>query len=270
MSGPPGMEDPISAIFDLSDRVADMVPVVRRMYRYTATILVIWVVLMAFVALLTFGANPYVSVLAALGLVAGAIGLSLLRRTDRFFRTFAQRHRSIRLLRDADPVVRIPEGRTPVERFARYLALSNPRVESLLSDAPSSARYRASLGAHGRTVPFDLVIEQRSSGSARWFGVGDPGFAILARLGSATPTVGDLMQLESDTQAAALGLAAAPARIILLRTTGGPLAEEVYDYAVGHPVFVRWGTRRVRLNLEIISENADGTYDFVPHVLGMP
>ena len=48
---PPGVEDPISAIFDLSDRVAQMAPVVRRMYRYTATILVFWIIIMAIVAL---------------------------------------------------------------------------------------------------------------------------------------------------------------------------------------------------------------------------
>jgi hypothetical protein len=270
VAGPPGVEDPISAIFDLSDRTADMVPVVRRMYRYTAGILVVWIVLMAFVALLTFAAIPYVSVLAIVGLVVAAIGLSLLRRTDRFFRSFAQRHRSIRLLRDADPVVHIPEGRTPIERLARYLANSSPVVDAAVRENPSIVRYRTGLPAHGRTVPFDLVIEQPGGTLARTLGVGARGFTILARLGPDRPSVIELSQLEADAVAVTPRLSGAPVRLILLRPVPGPLAEDAYEYTVGHPVEVPWGPGGTKLNLEIISENPDRTYDFVPHVMGVP
>jgi hypothetical protein len=270
VNSPPGVEDPISAIFDLSDRVAQLAPVVRRMYRYTATILLGWIVIMAFVALLTFGANPYIAILAVIGLVAGVISLSLLRQTDRFFRGFVQRHRAIRLLREADPMVHVPEGRTPIERLARYLSLSNPRVEALLRDNPSALRYREAMGSRGKEVGFDLVIERPSSTVDRLLGRGESGFAILARLAPDVVTLDELRRLEADALRAAPRLAGPLVRVILLRPRAGPIAEEVYEYAVGHPVYLNRGWERHRLSLEIISENPDQTYDFIPHVLGVP
>ena len=267
----PGAEDPIAGIFDLSDRVAEMAPLVRRLYRYTATILVLWIILMAIVLLLTLRPETlFLSILAVLALIAGVIALGLLRRTDRFFRSFVQRHRAIRLLREAEPIVRIPEGRTPVERLARYLVSSNPAVERLVRETPAALQYRVTLPAGKREIPFDLAIVRPGSLWYRWIGRGDPGFAVLARLGPEAPARGDLGALEADALGVVPSLGAAPVRLILLRTKAVPLPEDVYEYAVGHPVYISRGLGRTRSTLEIITENADGTYDFVPQVLGVP
>ncbi len=269
MRSPAGVEDPISATFDLADRVAEMAPVVRRLYRYTAAILIAWIAIMAFVALIGLR-DPWLTVLAILGLVAGVIALTLLRRTDRFFRSFVQRHRMIHLVRDADPVSRVPEGRTPIERLARYLAQSNERVERWLAENPGALQYRVTLPAGGRTVPFDLAIVRPGGALYRAVGTGDGGFAILARGGPEAPTLEDLRRLESDAAAAAARLPGRLVRVILLRARPVPLPEEVYEYAVGHPFEVRRGLSVGRVALQVITENPDGTYEFVPHVLGEP
>lgn len=270
MTGPPGVEDPISAIFDLSDRAADMAPTVRRMYRYTATIVVIWIVLMAGVTLGTLGGAPWLSILSLLGLIAGVIALSLLRQTDRFFGAFVQRHRSIRLVRDADPVAKVPEGRTPVERLGRYLIQSNPSVGSAVEESPSAMQYRVGLPAAGREVVFDLSVVRPGGALWRSMGRGSAGFAILARVAGESVTLDDLRRLESDAHAVASRLPAQIVRLILLRPRTGTLAEDAYEYAVGHAVEFRRGVGRFRAQLEVIGENPDGTYDFVPHVLGVP
>jgi hypothetical protein len=267
---PSGVEDPISAIFDLADRAAEMAPTVRRMYRYTASILVIWIILTAFVTFVTLGTALWLAVLSFLGLVAGVIALGLIRRTDRFFGAFVQRHRSIRLVRDADPIVKVPEGRTPVERLGRYLVQSNPRVEATVVEDPSAMRYRVVLPASGESRPFDLVVVSPGGTLWRSLGRGATGFAILARVTSETVSVDDLRRMEADALAVAPQLAAAVVRLILLRPKPGPLPEEAYEYAVGHPVVFRRAFGSFRANLEVITENPDGTYDFVPHVLGVP
>ncbi len=269
MRSPAGVEDPISATFDLADQVAEMAPVVRRLYRYTAVILVAWIAIMAFVALIGLR-DPWLTVLAVLGLIAGLIALTLLRRTDRFFRGFVRRHRMIHLIRDADPVSRVPEGRTPIERLARYLAQSNERVEAWLKESPNALQYRVALPAGGRTVPFDLAVVRPGSALFRAIGRGDPGFAILARGGPEAPTVEDLRRLEADGAAAAARLPGQLVRLILLRPRPVPLPEDVYEYAVGHPFEVRRGFATGRVALQVITENPDGTYEFVPHVLGEP
>ncbi len=152
MAAPPGIEDPISALFDLSDRAAGMAPVVQRLYRYTAAILAVWFVIMVILILVGLGSGGYLSILALGGLAAGVIALGLLRETDRFFRDFVQRHRWIRLLQDADPTAKVPAGRTPIERLGRYLAQSNPAIDGLLKNAPESLRYRVGSGpATGRS-----------------------------------------------------------------------------------------------------------------------
>jgi hypothetical protein len=267
---PRGVEDPISAIFDLSDRVAQLAPTVRRMYRYTATILVLWIVLLFFVTLITFGHDLVLAILSVIGLIAGVIGLSLLRETDGFFRSFVLRHRAIRLLREADPVVKVPSGRTPVERLGRYLAQSSPAIESYLKEHPEALRYRVEYAGRGHPVAFELVVERPGSALWRLFGRGYPGFAVLARVGPEAPTTGDLARLAEDAQAVVGRLSAAPVRLILLRTGAIPLPEDVYEWAVGRPAFLSRGFARYRVATEIITELPDGTYDFVPYVLGVP
>ena len=57
----------------------------------------------------------------------------------------------------------VHEGRTPVERLGRYLTLSNPRIEELLKASPGALRYRVSVRAGGKEIPFDLIIEEGGS-----------------------------------------------------------------------------------------------------------
>ncbi|MHB8352370.1 MAG: hypothetical protein ACYDFT_06780, partial [Thermoplasmata archaeon] len=62
-------------------------------------------------------------------------------------------------------------------------------------------------------------------------------------------------------------LSAPVARAILLRAAGAqPLTDEVYDYAVVHPVALRSGP----VPIEIVTEAPDGTYDLVPYIVGTP
>ncbi len=267
---PAGAEDPIAAIFDLSDRTAEMVPTLRRMYRYTATVVVVYLLIMAILLLVSLRSDLFLALLAVVALAFGVIALSLLRQSDRFFRGFSQRHRAIRLFRDADPAPRIPEGRTPVERLGRYLALSNPRIDAWLREEPGALRLRVEFLAGGTKVPFDLAIVRPGGSMFRSLGTGPAGFALLARLAPDAPTVADLEGFARDVAAVAPHLEGLPARAILLRTHPGPLADAVYDYAVGHPVTVGHGFTRARCSLEIVSENSDGTYDLIPYVLGVP
>jgi hypothetical protein len=267
---PRGVEDPTSAIFDLSDRVAQLAPTVRRMYRYTATILILWILLLFFVTLISLGHDIVLAILSIIGLVAGGIALQLLRETDGFFRSFVLRHRAIRLLRDADPVVHVPAGRTPVERLGRYLAQSSSAIESYLKEHPEALRYRVEYPGRGRSLGFELVVERPASALWRLSGRGDPGFAVLARVGPDAPTTADLARLAEDAQAVVGRLAAVPVRLILLRTGAIPLPEDVYEWAVGRPAFLSRGFSRYRVATEIITEGPDGTYDFVPYVLGVP
>jgi hypothetical protein len=267
---PPGVEDPVSALFDLSDRTAEMAPTMRRMYRYTSTVVVVYLVIMVILLLVSLRSDLLLALLALVAIAFGVVALSLLRETDRFFRSFAQRHRAIRLFRDADPAPRIPEGRTPVERLVRYLRQSNPRIEELLRDDPNALKLRVELPGGERPAAFDLLLVHPGGASYRAIGIGSGGFAILGRIGPDDPTVADLQAFARDVTNVAPHLDGLAVRSILLRANPKPLSDAVYDFAVGHPIPVAHGFTQGRSSLEIISENPNGTYDSVPYVLGVP
>jgi hypothetical protein len=266
MHTPAGAEDPISAIFDLSDRVAQMAPTMRRMYRYTATVVVLFLIIMVFLLLVSLAHNLFFALLALVAIAFGVIALGLLRDTDRFYRAYVERQRSIRLLQDAEPSPKIPDGPTPVQRLVRYLAQSNPKIAAYLGAHPDSLRYRVELPGKGGTYGFDLLLVAPGDRLYQYFGWGDPGFAVLARTGPDAPTVQDLDRFAQELRAVAKKLPARVSRAILLRPHAGPLPEAVYDYAVGHPI--EMGESRIAV--EIVTEQPDGTYDFIPHVLGVP
>jgi hypothetical protein len=267
---PVGIEDPIAAVFDLSDRAAQMAPTMRRMYRYTATVVVIYLIIMVVLLLTALAHDLVLALLAIIALAFGIIALSLLRETDRFYRSFAQRQRAIRLFRAADPVPKIPEGRTPIERLVRYLRQTNPAIEERLREDPSALRLRTELDVGGRRAPFDLVLVRPGSAGYRAVGLGEAGFSILARMAPEPLTLANLQAFGEEVGAAAGRLDGLPVRAILLRAQASPLTDGVYDFAIGHPIPVERGWTKGRCTLEIVTENADGTYDFVPYVLGIP
>ena len=266
MYPPPGVEDPISAIFDLSDRVAEMAPTMRRMYRYTATVVVLFLAIMVILLFVGLADNLVFALMALIALIFGAIALSLLRETDRFYASYLGRHRAIKLLQEADPTPKIPAGRTTVERLGRYLAQSSLRVKALLDARPEALRYRVTLPVKGGDGGFDLAIVSPGSTLYRWTGWGDPGFAALARIAPETLTPVDIDRFAHDVRAVAKRLPARVARAILLRPKPGAVPEAVYDLAVGHPVEVPGGS----VTVEIVTEQPNGTYDLVPHILGVP
>ncbi|MCI4348632.1 MAG: hypothetical protein L3J93_00200 [Thermoplasmata archaeon] len=266
MYPPPGVEDPISAIFDLSDRVAAMAPTMRRMYRYTATVVVLFLLIMVILLFVGLASNLGFAVLALVAIVFGGLALSLLRETDRFYASYLQRHRAIKLLQDADPTPKIPKGRTPVERLARYLAQSNRRIGEFLQSHPEALRYRVRLGGQGTSHAFDLMILAPASLAHKWMRIGDPGFAVLARVGPDAPTITVVDPFGPELKLLFRRLPGRLTRAILLRVHPETIPESVYEYLVGHPVELPSGP----VSLEIVSEQTDGTYDFVPHVLGIP
>jgi hypothetical protein len=266
MGAAAGAEDPIGAIFDLSDRVAQMAPTMRRMYYYTATVVVLYLFIMLILLFVGLRSSAFLAVLALIALALGGFALTLLREIDRFFTGFTERHRAIRLWQDAEPTPKIPEGPTPVQRLARYLTQSNAKIAEYLAAHPNSFQYRVELPGKGGKYGFDLAMVAPEDWVSRYFGGGDPGFAVLARIGPAAPTIPDLDRYAADVRAVARKLPSRVARVLLLRPQAGALAEGVYDYAVGHPIDIG----RSKVAIEIVTEQPDGTYDFIPHVLGVP
>ena len=108
------VENPISAIFDLSEKVAKQAPVIKSMVRYASAFIIVWLIVSFFLILALLAQGIVFMFLIMLALfVVGFVALILLRRMNRFFRYYAARHRAIKAVRDMDPMVYVPRGKTP-------------------------------------------------------------------------------------------------------------------------------------------------------------
>ncbi len=270
---PSGAEDPLGAVFELSDRTVEMAPTARRRLRRASGVVVVGLLLLVALTvllLLPVRSGPALALVAVATIALGVVALGLLRETDRDLRALVHRQQGVLLFRDADPAPKVPEGRTPVERLTRYLRETNARIDALLREDPGAAKLRVDLPGGERPAPFDLLLVRPGGAFFRSLGLGEAGFAVLARVAPEAVTVADLERFAEDVANVAPHLEALPVRAILVRSGPGPLPDAVYDYALDHPIPVTHGFTRARSSLEILSENADGTYEAVPYVLGVP
>ncbi len=267
MAGPAASEDPITGLFDLTDRVAEAGPKIRRLLLATAAVIAVFLAILVYLLFEALRGSLLLVVLALAGVALGGVALTLLSESERFYAGFAERHRRLRLLQFAEPSPRIPKGPTPMRRLARHLARSNPRVAELLAAHPEALRIRTRRTADDDEVEFALSIVAPAGRARRWLGLGDPGFVILAQVGPEAPTPEDLDRFGRTAVGVARKLGGRLRRAILLRLRSGPMDDAVYERAVRHPVEVPGGPA---VPIEVITELDDGTYDLVPHVIGVP
>src|SRR5947208_5810191 len=99
--------------------------------------------------------------------VLGFIILELMRDLRSFFDYFALRHRVIQRVRQADPVVYVPEGKDAVQRILSHLAATSPDVRGLMA-VPGAVAIPALLtGKTGLTYSFDAYVRQPDRKSTR-------------------------------------------------------------------------------------------------------
>ncbi len=200
--------------------------------------------------------------------IIGLMALGNLREISRFFDYYALRHRIVKGVRDADPVVRIPEGRDPVQRVLAFLAGQNPEVRALLRTPGASSVPATLRGRSGYAQPFDAYVQKPATGLRGWWGFGSPGFTIFIRAYAGPPTAADLQALKGAVEDVTALSGVPPSRVIALwRETGqARLSDEAYAFLTKEVVRVVGLGKEAACSLQSIAEGADGTYDFIPYI----
>ena len=232
------------------------------------TLLVVAIVLGAFQALSLGGLLFLGAVLAAL-FILGFLILELMRDLRSFFDYFALRHRVIQRVRQADPVVYVPEGRDAVQRILTHLGATNTDVKAAMAVPGGVATPALLTGRTGLTYSFDAYIQAPPSSLARILGIGPAGFAIFVKAFDRAPTLADLQSLKSAVEDSALASRVPPARVLALwpARSDESLAPDAYDFLVREAVRVSIRGSTYVCSLELAREGADGTYDFIPVVV---
>ncbi|MDX1534467.1 MAG: hypothetical protein R3291_02475 [Thermoplasmata archaeon] len=216
----------------------------------------------------TFGASFLLGGLLAALFVLGIVILNLMKDVRAFFSYYALRHRAIKSVREEDPVVYVPKGEDAVQRLLAYFSERHPEVRQ---QAQTGRVQTPALlkGRSGLVYSFDGFIHGPPSALWKPFGLGETGYAIFIKAFTETPTAKDLQSLKAAVEDVCQVLKVPPTRVIALWNPPGEpeeLSDDAYDLLTSEVVAYRRAGTEYRCSLELITESADGTYDFIPFV----
>src|SRR6266581_7242279 len=224
-----------------------------------------------------FGALQIVSMggLLFLGIVLvalfilGFLILELMQDLRSFFDYFALRHRVIQRVRQADPVVYVPEGKDAVQRILSYLGATSSDVRGMMAVPGAVATPALLTGKSGLTYSFDAYVRRQPSGLWRFTSLGAAGFAVFVKAFERAPTLADLQALKTATEDTSSATKVPPARILVLWRSKGDesVTPEVYDFLTKESARVKIRGSTFVCSLELAIERDDGTYDFIPVVV---
>ncbi len=258
------VENPISAIFDLSEDVAKQAPVIRSMVRYASAFIAIWL-FVNFLIMLAVLSNNFILFLIMFGLfIIGIVAMILIRRMNRFFKYYVARHSSISSVREMDPMVYAPEGNTPAERFMSYLRAHN---KALYGTNVEAAMPGIVQGQEGKSYSFDIHIKEAPGSMWNVFGLGRHGFAVYVKYFDHSPTLAGMKAFKDAVEDVTARTRIPPSRVVALweRKEDEILADDVYRFVMDQMVQGKHRVRTFACSMEIVSET-DGTYDFIPYM----
>ena len=218
---------------------------------------------------LATGALAFLGVFLVALFILGFIILELMRDLRSFFDYFALRHRVIQRVRQADPVVYVPEGADSVQRILTHLGTTSPDVRGLMSIPGALATPALLTGRSGLTYQFDAYLRRDPSTLWRVTSLGAPGFGVFVKGFDHAPTLTDLQALKAAVQDVAVATRIPPARILVLWKSKGEetVSADVYEFLTKDAVRVTIRGSTYACSLELAIERDDGTYDFIPVVV---
>jgi hypothetical protein len=259
------VEDPISAIFELADDVNREAPKIKKIVTYSTVFIGFWLLLDFILILATIGSNPLIGIILIGFFILGIVTLALIRQLNDFFKYYAMRHNVILSVRDADPVLFVPKGMTPVDRLRSYLGARNPDMMRSLFSAPSPVVLR---GRSGLMYQFDLYVLADHGLLWGLFGMGYPGYQLFVKQFAEAPRAEDLVSMKRAVEDVCASTRMPPSKVIALWTRSGDkeLSEAAYDLLMSSSLEFSHMGRKYVSSMELVIENHDGTYEFIPFV----
>jgi hypothetical protein len=258
------VENPISAMFDLADQVSNEAPRVRKLVRYASFFVGFWLILNFIFLLATIG-NPVIFAFLFVMFVLGILAMVSLRNLNDFFKYYTMRHSFIRSVRDAAPVVLVPKGNPAGDRLKSLLTTRNPAMATALSNSHSPAMMK---GTTGMFYQFDAYVMSKPSITWKLLGMGYPGYQMFVKWFDRAPRIEDIAAMKRAVEDVALAEKMPASRVILLwsRKEEEDISEEAYNQLLSTSLVTKHRRQRFACSMELIIENVDGTYEFIPFI----
>jgi len=226
----------------------------------------------SFMLIFLGGAAFLLTLLFVLLYFLGWIILDMLRDIRKFFDFYVVRHAVIKAVRDANPVVKIPEGPDPVARLLTYLKHASSDTEHVMSQPDAVKRGVTLRGASGIAHDFDAMVLAQPSSLWSLIGWAYPGWCMLVKMFGGPPKLDELKYLKHAAEDVAATMKVPPSRVIALwqMKDGQSISDEAYQFVTSQVVTFRHHGDTFVCSLEIVGEDEDGTYDLVPFVVQNP
>ncbi len=269
------MENPIGATFDLAESVNERVPRIRKMVKY-ASVFIAFSLLIEFILIIVFLRENFIIFLVFLAFfIVGLLSLYWMRQVGAFFEYFSSRHIAIKMMREGDPVVHVPRGKDSLDRLLNHFKRASPAFDNLLRQNPRALTAPAIMkGASGVDYSFDAHVTVPPAWPGGALGLGNPGYALFIKMLPGLPEMRDIRAVENAVTDVVGATGIAPGRVVILvenREGLEPLLpQDVYDHVTSSRFVIPAGHRSFVCNLQIITVDTDGTYDFVPMISTLP
>jgi hypothetical protein len=267
--------DPIKAILDLLDDVDVQMPQLIRMYRVSIILLACLPVIMGFSLfytfmygdLLGFSVPWYLKTLGIINIILKFIFILLCLFSIyfsylcmHFFLLFQKRRMVIDDVR-FDMDLRVPKGKTEVERFVLYLSRTEPLLVKSRGVEPLEK------GVQVGKTKLDGMLRAKVRGLSRLYTLGEREAAVFIKVIDRRLKKEDVKNFGESVREYVKANKVYPLRIaIILKGSAKDLDDDVYSYVLENPSF--------RLNLErhyvqLVSEE-EGQYSFIPNIGSPP
>jgi len=266
------MENPIAAIFDLADEMAEQLPFIRRMIMFSGLFITVWLAVNFALILVMLGTNFIIFMVLVAFFIIGSLGLYLMYTLHQFFEYFGRRQHAIRTIRDAEELVFIPKGKSSAESYIKHLRKESKTLDNFVAVDPHALHVPVILmGASGVSYQFDAYVQRQVTRHAGLF-LKDAGYAFFVKVFKRPPTLMEMQALERAVQDVTTRTGQAPSRIVALVETPGEvtLDDDVYSHVTDQKLVLYASGRKVAVNLQVVATDEDGTYDFVPKIAVVP
>lgn len=266
-----GIENPLSAIFDLADDVSIHSRYVRKMVWYAIIFMIFWMFFNFILILDSLARGRVIPFTLLLGLmISGLVAIWLILRTHVFFKYFTRRYNGIRTVRDSDTPAKIPKGASMEERYLNFLKSKHPPLQELLKRNPKALLWRTKLkGRTGTHHEFDMYISQNPKTSWKIFSFGEPGYGLFVRKIKGKPKLDHILEVKKSVSDISDACEIIPSRIVLLYKFPehfNGLSEDLYSFLVKEEFNLNIKGKNYYPVIQVVGETSDGFYDFTPLV----
>ena len=197
----------------------------------------------------------------------GMVILALVQDARSFFDYYALRYRVIRAVREADPIILVPQGATSVDRLLVALSQRSPAIAGMLAQPQNVRKPAIATGRTGVAYQFDAIL-MWPSGTLAPFGVGPSGGSVFVKAFERAPVRADFESLRRAVEDVSLAMRLPPTRVVAVwKSDGTDIPDDAYAFLTTETVKVALGGRVRACSIELATEMPDGTYDFIPLIV---